>query len=147
MGDMNTIYSARPLAVLADQVGESVSGNRKGTGEMFGLSRKGGDQLKEAALENTIRNGSGKTAGTSEDTSAHRMDGKERQTMYEALEDSLSSHGLKLKFNIDEKTDVMQVEVLDSKSGKTVRKLPPDDLLRLSASIKELSRGLLDRSF
>jgi flagellar protein FlaG len=66
---------------------------------------------------------------------------------YASLEDSLSAHGLRLKFNVDEKTDIMQVEVIDSESGKTVRKLPPDELLHLSASIKELSRGLLDRSY
>ncbi|WP_051693975.1 flagellar protein FlaG [Desulfohalovibrio reitneri] len=62
-------------------------------------------------------------------------------------EETLASIGLKLRFKVDEESDTVQVEIVDPGSGKVVRKLPPDDLLKLSRSIRDMARGLLDKTY
>jgi len=49
-----------------------------------------------------------------------------------------------LKFNVLEENDTIQVEIIDS-DGKTIRKIPEDDLLKLSESLKNLGKGFLDK--
>lgn len=55
----------------------------------------------------------------------------------------LEANNVKLKFNLVEEGEEIQVEVLDS-DGKTIRKIPDDDLLKLAKSLKNLGKGFLD---
>lgn len=61
------------------------------------------------------------------------------------LEEALAERGLKLKYHVDEASDTVQVEIVDPESGKVVRKLPPDEILKLARSVREMARGFLDR--
>lgn len=58
--------------------------------------------------------------------------------MTEAVESYLNSLGVNLKFNIDDQTDIVQVEVRDPKTDKLIRKIPADEMLALAASIEQM---------
>lgn len=58
-------------------------------------------------------------------------------------EQFLDSNDVKLKFNVLENNDSIQVEVIDS-NGKTIRKIPEDDLIKLTKSLKNLGQGFLN---
>jgi FlaG protein. len=59
------------------------------------------------------------------------------------IEKKLDASNVKLKFNVVEENDTVQIEILNSE-GKTIRKIPSDDMLKLSKSLEELDRGFLD---
>lgn len=44
----------------------------------------------------------------------------------------------KLDFTIDEATEKVVVSVLDGETGEVVRQIPPDEMLRISAHLKQL---------
>ncbi len=52
---------------------------------------------------------------------------------------------LKIKL-LDNTQDGVQVEIVDKKSDKVLRKIPQDELIRLAASIKNMSGVLLNHS-
>ncbi len=61
------------------------------------------------------------------------------------VEEQLEKNDVSLKFNVLEENDTVQVEIVDG-AGKTIRKIPDDDLLRLAESMKNLDRGFLDQT-
>ncbi len=44
----------------------------------------------------------------------------------------------KLSFSIDEATDKIIVKVIDEESGEVVRQVPPNEMLRIAAHLKQL---------
>ncbi len=60
------------------------------------------------------------------------------------MENQLAANNVKLKFNVLDESNTIQVEILDS-DGNTIRKIPGDDLVKLSKSLKNLDRGFLDK--
>ncbi|XXJ19621.1 flagellar protein FlaG [Desulfovibrio caledoniensis] len=68
----------------------------------------------------------------------------ELNTLIAEAEAHLESKNIKLKFNVLENNDTIQVEIVDS-DGKTIRKIPDDDLLKLTKSLKTLGQGFLDK--
>ncbi|WP_285904941.1 flagellar protein FlaG [Pseudodesulfovibrio pelocollis] len=59
------------------------------------------------------------------------------------MEKTLEASNVKLKFNIIEDNDTVQVEIVNGE-GKTIRKIPSDDMIKLSKSLENLERGFLD---
>ncbi len=79
---------------------------------------------------------------------SHNQPRLSRQTVAEiteAMSAYMASVGVKLQFHIDESTDRIQVEVRDPQTDKLIRKIPPDDILRLAAAIEETVGVLMDR--
>jgi len=75
---------------------------------------------------------------------------QDRKILTEAgqkLDEALESLGLTLKYRVDESTDRLQVEIIEPDTGKVLRKLPPDDLLKLARSVQEMARGFLDKMY
>lgn len=68
---------------------------------------------------------------------------EELDTLIRDAEEHLANKNVKLKFNVIEENDKIQVEIVDG-DGKTIRKIPDDELLKLSDSLKKLERGFLD---
>ena len=66
------------------------------------------------------------------------------ESLVSDTEDQLATNNVKLKFNVLEEDNTIQVEILDS-DGNTIRKIPGDDLVKLSKSLKNLDRGFLDK--
>jgi len=71
---------------------------------------------------------------------------EEMATLIAEAEEHLEANDIKLKFNVLENNDTIQVEVVDS-DGKTIRKIPEDDLLKLTKSLKNLGQGFVDKVF
>ncbi|EGB13635.1 hypothetical protein DND132_0418 [Pseudodesulfovibrio mercurii] len=69
---------------------------------------------------------------------------EELETLIGEAEEHLEANNVKLKFNILENNDTIQVEIVDS-DGKTIRKIPDDELIKLTKSLKSLGQGFLDR--
>jgi flagellar protein FlaG len=69
---------------------------------------------------------------------------EELDTLIAEAEEHLKANNVKLKFNVLENNDTIQVEVVDSE-GKTIRKIPDDELIKLTKSLKDLGQGFLDR--
>ena len=68
------------------------------------------------------------------------------QHLTEAVDSYMASIGVSLKFNIDERTDMVQVEVRDPKTDKLIRKIPADEMLDLAASIENMVGLFLDKA-
>ena len=68
---------------------------------------------------------------------------KEAEGLVSDIESKLQNTNVQLKFNVLEENDTVQVEIQDSE-GKTIRKIPSDELVKLSSSLKNLDRGFLD---
>ncbi|BDV00578.1 hypothetical protein TDMWS_06630 [Thermodesulfomicrobium sp. WS] len=64
----------------------------------------------------------------------------------DAMSAYMASLGVELRFHVDDSTDRLQVEVRDPQTDKLIRKIPPDDILRLAAAIEETVGVLVDRS-
>lgn len=65
------------------------------------------------------------------------------KSLVSEMETRLEQNNVQLKFNILEENDSVQVEIVDG-DGKTIRKIPSDELVHLSKSLKNLDRGFLD---
>ena len=80
-------------------------------------------------------------SGDAEEISLQKL-----QHLTEAVDSYMSSLGVNLKFNIDERTDIVQVEVRDPKTDKLIRKIPADEMLDLAASIENMVGLFLDKA-
>lgn len=87
-------------------------------------------------------NAQGRTGSDKQDAGRTR---EELDTLIKETEKHLEASDVKLKFNVLQDEDTIQVEILDS-DGKTIRKIPEDDLLKLTKSLKNLGKGFLDET-
>lgn len=72
----------------------------------------------------------------------------ERETVLELVrqaEENLAERGVALKFKVNEDADSIQVEVREAGSEKVIRKIPADEVVQLSKSIKDMAGQLLDK--
>lgn len=83
-------------------------------------------------------------SGTDKNKEQEQHFSKEELNQFiEESQKELERNNVNLKFNILEEADTIQVEVVDAE-GKVIRKIPGDDLLKLTESLKNLERGFLD---
>ena len=54
--------------------------------------------------------------------------------------------GVNLHFKLLEDSNAVQVEVVDAQSRKVIRKIPEDEVVKLSAALKRMAKGVLDRA-
>ncbi|NJB68461.1 putative FlaG/YvyC family protein [Desulfobaculum xiamenense] len=90
--------------------------------------------------------------GTTKQLPEHKDDATRRiakvdaaRSVLEPVERFAISVGVDLKFHVNADTGEMQAEVRDSSGHKVIRKVPADEVMRLAASIKELSHNFFDR--
>ncbi len=106
---------------------------------------KGSEQEARQADEVRVRQVD--AAEKSEAKALADQDAADIKERLDKIESKLAQGGVELKFKLREESGELQVEVLDAASEKVVRKLPPDELIKLSASMEEFSTGFLNRSF
>ncbi|MDR1379565.1 MAG: flagellar protein FlaG [Synergistaceae bacterium] len=69
-----------------------------------------------------------------------QADAFDHKTLSELLEhtvDLLSIFDRELKYEILEEAGVVQIQVIDSRDGKVVRKVPADEVIKFLAALKE----------
>ncbi len=74
-----------------------------------------------------------------------KLDRGEATALARDLEKNLQAKGVALKFLVREETGSVQIEVRETSSDKVIRKIPSDDLLKLSASLKALAGAFVDK--
>ena len=77
----------------------------------------------------------------SQEAKSQEAKSQDRKTLAGAI-DEVNQHfkslpKTHLQFTIDEKADRVVVKVMDAEKNKLIRQIPPEDLLKLAASIKE----------
>lgn len=60
-------------------------------------------------------------------------------------QDELSKRGVALKFKLVGDANQYQVEVRDKNSDKIIHKLPPDEVVNLSKSLKDMAGAFLNK--
>ena len=78
------------------------------------------------------------------DKQSPKISEEELNAMLSQVEEHFANNNVKLKFNVLEENGTVQVEIIDS-DGKTIRKIPDDDLLKLTESLKNIGKGFLDK--
>lgn len=84
------------------------------------------------------------------DGSNHKIaaaaDKTEALSAAQKIAEKLEFSGSKIKIRLlDDNSNEVQVEIVDSSSNKVLRKIPQDEILKLSASIKKMSGLALDQ--
>jgi|GEM_PF-2510060 len=125
-------YIQAPAAVLrphaaqsAEQTGRAARGNTDRSERIPGLRDAAVEKLaREAAQGNSLRQEPGEL------TPGHAV--KEAR-------EALAAHGVELRFRIRKENGAVQVEVRDPETNEVIRKIPEDELLRLSTRIRDFS--------
>jgi flagellar protein FlaG len=107
--------------------------------ERAAASSKQQDEKVQATTDGHEGNGSGQSGGS--------FSREEAEKLSKQAEQYFGDKGVKLHFKVlnDGGGDV-QVEMLDASSQKVIRKIPQDELVTLSESIKRMSKGVLDKA-
>jgi hypothetical protein len=84
----------------------------------------------------------GYTAG-SEDWNGDPLDGGVEKLVEELNKQLISKH-VSLNFWIDEQSNSVVVQVIESESGKVIRQIPPDAILSIRNRLQELTGIMLD---
>lgn len=108
-----------------------------------------GTQMHGSATTNIQQaNLTGQDASGTDERSLLAAASADRTSAMEAaqkLEKQLKETDTSLKIRVlDDSQNRVQVEIVDERSNKVLRKIPQDELLKLSASIKEMSGVLLN---
>ena len=84
-----------------------------------------------------------KSEETQADKQHTQLSSEQVKTVTDDMEKKLEDNNVKLSFNVIEEEDTVQVEIIDAE-GKIIRKIPSDEAIKLSESLKNLERGFLD---
>ncbi|MBU1003570.1 MAG: flagellar protein FlaG [Proteobacteria bacterium] len=103
-----------------------------GYGKNFRIQKDAGAQLRPVAESNT-------EPRTAEAQSAAARPVDTLLKMTAPVERFMQSVGVTIKFHINEETEQIQAEVKSADGEKTIRKIPSDEIMKLAASIKELT--------
>ena len=70
---------------------------------------------------------------------------KNLEQVSQAIQQELGGEDIRLNYSLDSPTGQVVVKVVDGKSGKVVREIPPHELLALAKSMKEFEGILFDK--
>lgn len=73
----------------------------------------------------------------------------ERKQLEQAVEKAnsrMQDHGVNVRLRTSEKSERLQVEVIDRETKEVVRRFPPDEIIRLAESLDEMVGVILNRS-
>lgn len=97
------------------------------------------DEKVQATSDGREGNGSGQAGGS--------FSREEAEKLSKQAEQYFGDKGVKLHFKVlKDEGGYVQVEMLDADSQKVIRKIPQDELVTLSASIKRMAKGVLDKA-
>lgn len=63
----------------------------------------------------------------------------------EAADSRLKEMGVNIRLRVGENSDRLQVEVYDPETREVIRRLPPDEIIKLAESIEDMVGLILDR--
>ncbi|MCX8125007.1 MAG: flagellar protein FlaG [Spirochaetes bacterium] len=72
-----------------------------------------------------------------------------RENLYDAVEmlnAAAKTANNRIAFSVDEKTDRIVMRVLDANNNEVIREIPPKEVIRLAAQIREMIGMFIDES-
>ncbi len=69
---------------------------------------------------------------------------KDVQNVLEDVQQYLLQQGIRLSFEVHDKTGDLVVRVLDKDTGEVIRQIPPEEMLKLREKLEELTGVLLN---
>ncbi|MFP4169362.1 MAG: flagellar protein FlaG [Desulfonatronovibrionaceae bacterium] len=63
-----------------------------------------------------------------------------------SLQKYANSLDVKLEFHVDRDSEQMQVKVIDPEKDEVIRKIPPDEILKLSESIENMLGAIMNKN-
>ncbi len=103
--------------------------------------KKASPSRKTATVEAVAENASVEAGAPS----VAQLDQAAIQRRVEAIEQRLASIDFKLKIRVDLETGETRVRVIDRHTGEIIREVPPEELVKLEASLARMAGLLLDR--
>jgi flagellar protein FlaG len=85
------------------------------------------------------------TSKTGVQTNLLKMSMEETKKLAEEIQKYLSEVNVSLSFDVDDKTHDIVVKVINRETGKLIRQIPPEELLKLRQKLEELVGVLLNR--
>jgi len=67
------------------------------------------------------------------------------QQLVEDANTSIRNMSTRLSFTYDSKAERNIIRIVDSETGKVIRQIPPEEMIRLSEHIKEVIGALVDK--
>lgn len=77
--------------------------------------------------------------------SVEKLDRETVNKLVDGVEKFLQSMGKDLNFRVDEDSNRIQVEVVDPKSNRIIRKIPADEIMALAASLEKMVGVFLNK--
>jgi len=75
--------------------------------------------------------------------------GQAREKLFQAVEaadERMQDLGLHIRLRVGENSERLQVEIYDPETKEVIRRLPPDEIIKLAESLEEMAGVILDRS-
>jgi|YelNatPaOPRAMG01_1025707.scaffolds.fasta_scaffold50731_2 flagellar protein FlaG len=112
--------------------------------------RTGGELKKEELIKpvdesegRTTQDATSSKAGVQ--TSLLKMSMEETKKLAEEIQRYLSEVNVSLSFDVDDKTHDVVVKVINRETGKLIRQIPPEELLKLRQKLEELVGVMLNK--
>ena len=74
----------------------------------------------------------------------HSASDHDWETLYRDLEIYALERNFQLKFSVDEDTGRTVIKIINSDTHKIVREIPPEEMLRVAASLEQLAKQIID---
>jgi flagellar protein FlaG len=109
---------------------------------MAGINRATPNQSSEPGLKSTARH--------KQDLSQKSVDGlgarqeEKIEQIAQAMEDYVNSVQRNLKIQVHKDTGSLMVKIISAEDGKTIREIPPEELLDLAAKMDEMLGALFN---
>jgi len=113
-------------------VSDAVDSPRMGTEVNFG-------SVEREVIADAIKKISEVSAANSDE-----KDGGLLESTLKQVNNEMKQRRIALNFSVDEASDSLVVQVVDSESGKVVRQIPPDEVLTLKQRIDDMTGMLFD---
>ncbi|GFK93722.1 hypothetical protein NNJEOMEG_01556 [Fundidesulfovibrio magnetotacticus] len=104
-------------------------------------------KVREEAVrqtEESPREGQGQDQHAQERDPARDL--AEREKLLAQTQDYFHQRGVDLHFKVLDETGQLQVEMKEAGGTRVIRKIPQDEIVKLSDNLKRMAKGLLDKS-
>lgn len=68
-----------------------------------------------------------------------------KEQVLSQAQDYFRQRGVDLHFKVLDETGALQVEMTDSGSKRVIRKIPGDEIVKLSDNLKRMAKGVMDK--
>lgn len=101
------------------------------------------ERASSADAETVLPSGGADGVDGGDDGERTGLDSEGVQRMVDEAQAQLDLRGVSLQFRVDLEAGSVQVEVRDTATDKIIRKIPEDELLRLTSNLKDLGSAVV----